>query len=648
MKNKRKIYVAAIVSVCLFILIGLIYKTYVHYFYHVKESELYKVESFYRLENGELNVDDLAFQDGTGEYYFLEGLKAYDLGNYYIARENFEMALKASHTDMALPAYLYYYLNQCTYLQEENGDIDLVSSAMEEAGKYVPLANDTELLWDLISSISLSPATDEKAIELMEKYLQSQEHIELATWAWVKNCIAMLEYNNEEYAKSIRNFYDVEVKLEEAKMTPKLQIELRYAKEYIANIYYIFEDFEKAAMLYQELVETNLKDKEFHSYSCCINMANAYLEISDTKNARKAMEMLSNNLTKIDDYLVNEVEASMNDVLANICMMEGDYAEAKTYLEKAEKYYENNSGEAFLGGNNYVILSRCKYMVHDGKLKDAQNILEELLVSGEAVYYGLDKECYSVLEEIYEHTKQKDKLLEVYRNLQELDKEFISTTQQEYLKFSEYYRDNNRLKESNERLYRMNLVVIIIMIFVSIILILVLFLVHVLSKKNVTDQLTGIYNRKKLNALLQKYERTGTPADLGVVMMDIDYFKRYNDTYGHQAGDVVLKEVAGVLKESVRKKDTVIRYGGEEFLILLNGIKAKTAEDICQGIHNRLKEKAIPHAASEVSEHVTMSMGLMVQKEKNGLPLEKLIGNADECLYQSKEAGRNRLTIKEN
>ena len=65
-------------------------------------------------------------------------------------------------------------------------------------------------------------------------------------------------------------------------------------------------------------------------------------------------------------------------------------------------------------------------------------------------------------------------------------------------------------------------------------------------------------------------------------MMDIDYFKRYNDTYGHQSGDMVLKEVAEVLKNSVRKKDTVIRYGGEEFLVLLHGIKKKSAQEICR------------------------------------------------------------------
>ena len=641
MKNKRKISIVVIAGICFIILLGLLYKTYVHYYYHVKESELYKIESSYRLENQRFKEEEAAFAEGSGEFYFLEGLKAYQLENYYIAEENFEKALQVSHTDMALPTYLYYYLNQCSLIQKGIGDV-------EEAVKYVPLANDTELLWDMISSISLSSAIDNKAIELMEEYLKEKEHIELSTWAWLKNCIGMLEYNNEEYAKAIREFYDVESMLRDAKMTPKLKVELRYAKEYIANIYFVFEDYEKAALLYQELVENNLKDNDFHSYGCCINMASAYLEISDTQNARKAMEILSDNLTKIDPALISEINASMNDVLANICIIEGNYAQADVYLDEAESFYNKSVGDAFLGGSNYVLISRCKQMVGEGKLKDAQESLEKFISTEEAAYYGLDKEGYQLLEEIYIQTKQKEKLIEVYQKLLELDKEFMTTTQQEYLKFSEYYQENSQLKESNDRLYRTNFVAIISIIFISVILIFVLMLVRLLSMRNVTDQLTGVYNRKKLNALLQKYERIGTPSDLGVVMMDIDYFKRYNDTYGHQAGDVILKEVAGVLKNSVRKKDTIIRYGGEEFLILLHGIKKKAAEEICHAIQLNLKEKAIPHAASEVAEYITMSMGLSYQKEKNGLTLEKLIGNADEVLYQSKAAGRNRLTVKEN
>lgn len=646
MKNKRKISIAVIIGICFIILIGLFYKSYVHYFYHERETEIYKLESAYRLENEILDINKVKCQEETGEFYFLEGLKSYDLANYYIAEENFEKALSMSYSDRALPTYIYYYLNQCNYLQSGYGDIELVSLAMEEALKYVPLANDTDMLWNLISSISLSLDSDKKAIEIMTEYLQNQEHIELETLAWLKNYIGMLEFNNEEYAKAIRHFYDVEVMLENKKMTPLLNEELCYAKEYIANIYFIFEDYEKSALLYQELVDSNLENENFHSYICCLNMANAYLEISDIQNARKAVRILEENIEKVEPTLVADVNASMDDVMANIYMMEGNYVQADECLNKAEKFYNNGSANAVLEGKVYIVLSRYKHMIHEGKLKEAQKGLEEFVISEEAVYYGLDKEGYKLLEEIYLQTNQKDKLITTYQKLLELDNDFIRETQQEYLEFSKFYSENNRLKESNERLYRSNFVAIIGIFFISLILLFVLMLVRLLSQKNVTDQLTGIYNRKKLNTLLQKYERTGTPSDLGVVMIDIDYFKRYNDTYGHQAGDVVLKEAASVLKESVRKKDMVIRYGGEEFLILLNGIKKKTAEEICQLIHNKLREKALPHSASEVSEYVTMSMGLVYQKEKNGLPLEKLIGNADECLYQSKEAGRNRVTVK--
>lgn len=648
MKNKRKTSIAVILGILLFILLGFVYKSCTHYFHHVKKTPLYKIESAYRIEGEDIGTVENTFSKDSGEYFFVEGLKAYELKNYYIAQKNFEKSLSASYTDKALPAYLYYYMNQCIYEQEEYGDIELVSSAMKEAVKYVPLANDTEILWNLISSISYSESMDKQTMELIKIYLQEEKYLEVSTWAWLKNYIAMLEFNNEEYSDSIRNFYDVVVKLENSKLTSQTRFELQYAKEYIANIYSIFEDYEKAAILYQEIYDSSLKNKDFDSYACCINMATAYLEISDVENARKAMESLEENLDKIDEMYVPEVEATMCDVYANICMLEGDYAKADDYLKKAEEFYAHNEGIAFLGGKYFVLLSRCKYMVEQEEIAEAQPLLEDFLDSGESAYLGLDDEVSELLGIIYEKTGQKDKLISLYEDLLDKDRGFMKTTQREYLKFSEYYRENTDLKEYNSQLSRTNLIITAGAVLISIILIFVLLLVRMLSMRNITDQLTGVYNRKKLNSLLQKYERNGTPADLGVVMLDIDYFKRYNDTYGHPAGDVVLKEVAGVLKESVCKKDIVIRYGGEEFLILLNGIKKKAAEDICQGIHHKLKEKALPHSASEVSEYVTMSMGLVYQHEKNGMPLEKLIGSADECLYQSKEAGRNRLTVKED
>ena len=646
-KNKRKTYVILFGVILFFILFVIGLNSYIHYFYHEKETQLYKIETAYRLNNEEISSVENVYEENSGEYFFIEGLKAYDLGNYLIAMDNFEKAEKAIYKDRALPTYLYYYKNLCTWDQNDSGDTDLVFLTLKEAKNYVPLANDTGLLWDLISSISLSYEMDKKATKLIEDYLQEDKHLETYTWAWLKNYIGMLEYNNEEYANSIRNFYDVEARLEKKKLSSEEEDELQYAKEYIANIYLVFEDYEKAALMYDEIYRNSVEKGNYNSYGCCINMASAYLEIEDTNNARKAIESLEKDLDKINSIYAPEVEANIYDIYANICILENDFEAANEYLNRAEEFYKENIGSAFFGGEYFIDLTRCKYLIGLGKWKEAKILLDDL-VSKEAVsYLGLEEEFYDLYEKLYEQTGKKDELISIYKIKLENKKEFITTTQREYLKFSEYYKENTDLRENNSKLYRTNFIAIVVAIIITFVLIFVLLLVRILSVRNITDQLTGVYNRKKLNALIQKYANKGTPSDLGVMMVDIDYFKRYNDTYGHQSGDVILHEVAEILKSCVRKKDVVIRYGGEEFLILLYGIKKKAAQELGEKIQDTLKEKAILHTASEISEFVTMSIGLVIAKNKNDFSLEKLIGYADECLYQSKEAGRNRITVKD-
>ncbi|MBR5230342.1 MAG: diguanylate cyclase, partial [Firmicutes bacterium] len=423
------------------------------------------------------------------------------------------------------------------------------------------------------------------------------------------------------------------------------EIEQRYAKEYIANIHFIFEDYEKAAELYQELIDNTMSDEQFHAYGCCINMANVYLELGTAEKAREAMYTLADNLSRIDADAVSEVEASMDDVLANIAIAEGNLPEAKEYLEKAEAYYKKNSNNAaFLGGAYYTLLTRCKYMVAEGNLKEVQLILEKNIEEGDAAYYGLEKEFYSLLEKVYQQTGQNEKLAQTYKKLLEMNKEFRITTQREYLEFSGYYKENNQLKDYNVQLNRTKTIAVFSSIIITAVLILLLIFVRLLRRKNVTDQLTGIYNRKKLNQLARTYKRTGTPEKFGVVMMDIDYFKRYNDAYGHPEGDEVLKKVSRVLVGCVRSKDFVIRYGGEEFLVLLNGLTQQNAEDVCRRIHNKLNETAIPHGFSDAADHVTLSMGLCYQEKAKSNSIENLIDLADQCLYSSKKNGRNRVT----
>ncbi|MFL6616176.1 MAG: diguanylate cyclase [Pantoea agglomerans] len=167
-----------------------------------------------------------------------------------------------------------------------------------------------------------------------------------------------------------------------------------------------------------------------------------------------------------------------------------------------------------------------------------------------------------------------------------------------------------------------------------------------------SDGLTGVANRRHfdhmLTVCLQNVERSGQPVSL--ILLDIDYFKRFNDTYGHVAGDDCLKKVATVLKNAARRKnDLTARYGGEEFAIILPGEPLSAALHLAQSIIDAVNRLDIPHLTTELPQkHVTLSAGCAVylasdsQQEK-----ESLIARADEALYHAKRAGRNQAMCEE-
>jgi diguanylate cyclase (GGDEF)-like protein len=158
------------------------------------------------------------------------------------------------------------------------------------------------------------------------------------------------------------------------------------------------------------------------------------------------------------------------------------------------------------------------------------------------------------------------------------------------------------------------------------------------------DALTGIWNRgailETLNRELLRAQREGT--FVGVLLGDLDHFKRINDTYGHLAGDAVLKEAARRIQEAVRSYDAVGRYGGEEFLIILSSCEddldmVKQAERI----RSRVSSSLVPTSEGEIE--VTMSLG--VASSSDYPEVEDMIRAADAALYRAKRAGRNRVEV---
>lgn len=167
-----------------------------------------------------------------------------------------------------------------------------------------------------------------------------------------------------------------------------------------------------------------------------------------------------------------------------------------------------------------------------------------------------------------------------------------------------------------------------------------------LAKLSATDQLTGLANRRSLDEFLDSVWSSVTWEPVSILMCDVDYFKRYNDHYGHQMGDTCLKRVAETLKSVVRRpSDLVARYGGEEFAVVLVHTGEDGAAHIAESLRNAVEALAIPHGYSPISDWVTVSVGAATLIPGREVPPHRLLAVADQALYDAKARGRNRVVL---
>ena len=158
-----------------------------------------------------------------------------------------------------------------------------------------------------------------------------------------------------------------------------------------------------------------------------------------------------------------------------------------------------------------------------------------------------------------------------------------------------------------------------------------------------TDPLTGLLNRRGLEAELPKLLALSRRyrAPVSAVMLDIDRFKRVNDTYGHPVGDEVLRRLGRILQESVRKEDLAVRYGGEEFL-LLYGADRQAAKEVVERIRARFRAEKVEPIPYPLTLSAGVAGGEMPEERE---ALEAWILQADYALLRAKETGRDRVTL---
>jgi diguanylate cyclase (GGDEF)-like protein len=172
-----------------------------------------------------------------------------------------------------------------------------------------------------------------------------------------------------------------------------------------------------------------------------------------------------------------------------------------------------------------------------------------------------------------------------------------------------------------------------------------------LEKLATTDSLTGLLNRRQFFSLASRFHEQGRRYDrpTSVILLDIDYFKKINDSYGHAAGDQVLQEVARICLGQVRQIDLVARYGGEEFVVLLPETPSDRAFEVAERLRLAIGESLFSFQGQEI--RITISLGISSLADRldssTEAIIEQAVNRADQALYRSKNEGRNRSTLSE-
>jgi diguanylate cyclase len=160
-----------------------------------------------------------------------------------------------------------------------------------------------------------------------------------------------------------------------------------------------------------------------------------------------------------------------------------------------------------------------------------------------------------------------------------------------------------------------------------------------------TDTLTKIQNRKGLSKFFEETTTSKPAANLAAVILDIDHFKKFNDTFGHLIGDVILRRLAKVLESATKQNGEAFRFGGEEFVIVLPDATIDKATNLAERLRTHVAKMQLKHMKTgEVLPPVTISLGVTMRQSEESL--ETLLNRADEALYEAKDAGRNQVKVK--
>jgi diguanylate cyclase (GGDEF)-like protein len=450
--------------------------------------------------------------------------------------------------------------------------------------------------------------------------------------------LAAIESAIGYYFKALETLSDAEMLVNED-TDYKIKEEL-YAE--FTSVFSYMKNFEKNKEYTQKIINLYKNKKIEKGYNYVATIYN----YSSLLNNRTEKIKLMKNIEEIIENNSISTKATLYEIMARLDVYED---KSLSYIDKSINIFESfkNVYEIFLSKRTKIQLLLKRF-----KNEEAIKIINSLSEKERN-----RSDILKLHSEAYENMGESEKSLELAMKYQEVyeegfNKVFVKTVKDLRNMFQtvEKEKENTRLlketREKQEKIRDEQLKLnkkekLILLSYLVLIVILVLCIVSVLAYRRIKikatiDELTKVYNRKTIQKIAEKIFKNNRSKPLSIIFFDIDFFKKINDNFGHQAGDLVLQTISTTVKKTLRRDDKVGRYGGEEFLIVSRngiGITEKMAE--------RLRKEIIKLKFEQYPEiRVTASFGI-ANRLSDDQKVQDIIKRADEKLYEAKESGRN-------
>lgn len=545
--------------------------------------------------------------------------------------------------DDFIKIYTYVLLNES--LQYDEGETEDFAENGRKALHYMAQSkayrNNVDLCWRIASIFLENQEDNKQGATLLEEYVTNVKGLKAESKVRLYGNIGQLYSIEGDYSAALQYCWRG---LEFLESYPLIPNHSKYMSKFFAVLgdnAYGLEQYQAAIEYYEQSLEIFRKREDDHLVAdaslALVNEGTAYLELGQHKKVLSVLEELDELIPKLPEARKDDIQILRGNLRAQLYMDEGNLEQAEYELETAKELLNTDDVEYSLNKDVYLDYSYARWYKEQRRFDEALELYQQIVRRSADAGLGLEKNAYSDMADIYMQENNTDAYIatrEQYVKVIELKNQQLST---DYIEYSEKIHQYYSLTEQHQI---RKIIITVISVIGIIILADIVFLLIKWRKKSYTDHMSRLYNREYLTGYMKKNKKKLAGKPLSLLMIDIDYFKQYNDYYGHVQGDKGIKALAEILSESVRKKDLVIRYGGEEMLVILQETTADCAKDIAERVRKNLADKHISHEKSEVSDRLTVSMGIYTVYY-NGEDIFELIEKADELLYQAKRKGRD-------